>query len=100
MLLTDAQVQAVLLARVRRLAESGRAAEIRAAARLSLYDIADAIGSNASTVQRWESGERRPHGEQALRYAALLDALENDDEAAASSLVARKGCNGAPRDEA
>ena len=69
------------LARVRELAESGRAREIRLAARLSLYDIAGAIGSNASSVQRWEAGLRRPYGEQALRWLALLDALERQREA-------------------
>jgi transcriptional regulator with XRE-family HTH domain len=64
------------LVRVRDLAASGRARAIRLAAGLSLYDIAGAIGSTASSVQRWESGNRRPYGEPALRWCRLLDALE------------------------
>jgi DNA-binding transcriptional regulator YiaG len=75
--------QALSLARVRAMAQSGRAREIRLAAKLSLYDVAGAIGSNASSVQRWESGARRPYGAPALRYGSLLDALarqlENSD---------------------
>jgi transcriptional regulator with XRE-family HTH domain len=64
------------LVRVRKLAASGRARSIRLAAGLSLYDIAGAIGSTASTVQRWELGDRRAYGDAALRWCALLDALE------------------------
>ena len=73
---TDVVDEDVLtLARVRELAESGRAREVRLASRLSLYDVAGAIGSTASTIQRWESGLRRPYGVPAMRYGALLDAL-------------------------
>jgi DNA-binding transcriptional regulator YiaG len=71
------------LARVRELAESGRARSIRTAARLSLADVAGAIGSTASSVQRWENGARRPYGQAALRWCALLDALERQRESAA-----------------
>ena len=63
------------LAAVRELSRTGRARELRLAADLSLYEVARAIGVSAATVQRWEVGERRPHGEAALRYAALLEAL-------------------------
>jgi len=64
------------LVRVRELAASGEARRVRLAAGLSLYDIAGAIGSTASSVQRWESGNRRPYGEPALRWCRLLAALE------------------------
>jgi DNA-binding transcriptional regulator YiaG len=67
--------QTLSLARVRAMAQSGRAREIRLAAKLSLYDVAGAIGSNASSVQRWETGQRRPYGAAALRWTGLLDAL-------------------------
>jgi DNA-binding transcriptional regulator YiaG len=54
---------------------SGEARKIREAARLSLNDIARSVGTHYSTIARWESGERLPRGEAALRYAALLDRL-------------------------
>jgi transcriptional regulator with XRE-family HTH domain len=48
---------------------------IREAAGLSLADVAAACGADASTVFRWESGERRPSGERAVAYAAFLERL-------------------------
>lgn len=54
---------------------SGEARKIREAARLSLNDIARSVGTHYSTIGRWESGERLPRGEAALRYAALLERL-------------------------
>jgi transcriptional regulator with XRE-family HTH domain len=66
---------ALSLAAIRELASSGRARERRQQAGLSLYDVAAAIGVAAPTVHRWERGHRRPHGQAALRYAALMDAL-------------------------
>jgi transcriptional regulator with XRE-family HTH domain len=54
---------------------SGQAREIRKAARLTQSDIARSVGVTFSTLSRWESGERLPRGEAALRYAALLDRL-------------------------
>jgi transcriptional regulator with XRE-family HTH domain len=65
------------LVEVRALAKSGRALRIRTAAGLSLADVAGAIGTTAATVNRWERGERRPYGEPALRYGALLAALRD-----------------------
>jgi DNA-binding transcriptional regulator YiaG len=67
--------QLLELVTVRDMAKSGRALEIRTAAGLSLSDLAGAIGVAAPTVQRWEQGVRRPYGDAALRYGALLDAL-------------------------
>jgi transcriptional regulator with XRE-family HTH domain len=63
------------LIRVRAMAASGRAREIRLAARLNLSEVANATGVTATTVYRWEKGERTPTGEPALRYGALLDQL-------------------------
>jgi len=63
------------LAEVRALAKSGRAREIRVDSALSLADVAGAIGVTAPTVQRWEKGLRKPFGQAALRYGALLDVL-------------------------
>lgn len=64
------------LVNVRAIARSGRAREIRVAAGLSLADVAGAIGVAAGTVQRWENGLRKPYGAPALRYGALLGALD------------------------
>lgn len=63
------------LTRTRDLARSGSARAIRLAAGLSLNEVGTAVGVAESTVFRWERGERAPHGEPALRYGALLDAL-------------------------
>jgi DNA-binding transcriptional regulator YiaG len=63
------------LVEVRALARSGRAKEIRVASALSLAEIARAIGTTAATIHRWENAARKPYGELALRYGALLDAL-------------------------
>jgi DNA-binding transcriptional regulator YiaG len=60
---------------LRELTTSGKAREIREAARLTESEIARSVGTHYSTVSRWESGQRLPRGEAALRYAALLDRL-------------------------
>ena len=65
------------LAEVRALIESGRARELRLQARLSLSEVADAADVGVSTVARWEAADRRPRGEPALRYLAVLQRLEH-----------------------
>ena len=69
------EAQLLDLVDVRAIARSGRAREIRLVSALSLADVARAVGTSAPTIYRWENGHRRPCGEQALRYGALLDAL-------------------------
>jgi len=67
------------LARVRRLAKSGAARAIRIGAGLSLAELGSSVGPDGvgpATVHRWETGQRSPHGEQALAYAAALAVLE------------------------
>jgi transcriptional regulator with XRE-family HTH domain len=66
---------ALTLARVRSLATSGKAREIRAASRLSLREVAASVGVSAAAVCRWELGQQAPERKAALRWAALLDAL-------------------------
>ncbi|WP_030726318.1 helix-turn-helix domain-containing protein [Streptomyces sp. NRRL S-237] len=63
------------LAQVRADAASGAAMRTRAAARLSLSEIADLCGVDPSTVWRWERGKRSPRGEAALAYARVLEDL-------------------------
>jgi len=67
------------LARARRLAKSGAARAIRIGAGLSLAELGSNVGPDGvgpATVQRWETGQRAPHGELALAYAAALDVLQ------------------------
>ena len=63
------------ISRVRSLASSGLAKDIRIRASLSQAEIADALGVDRSTVHRWEVGERSPRGPAALRYGELLAGL-------------------------
>lgn len=65
------------LAQVRALASSGAARSVRLAAGLSLGEVARTLGVSPSTILRWETGERSPRGELALRYTDLLDRLLN-----------------------
>jgi DNA-binding transcriptional regulator YiaG len=64
------------LVRVRRLTRSGEAREIRERARLSQQEIATALGVSAAAIHFWETNERRPRGEAALRYGELLQSLD------------------------
>lgn len=67
---------AVSLSQIRALARSGMAKSVRLAAGLSLQEVAEAIGAGGpSTIHRWENGDRRPHGEVAVRYLQLVDEL-------------------------
>jgi DNA-binding transcriptional regulator YiaG len=68
-------MDALQLTRIRRLCSNGAARAIREAAGLSLSEAAAGADVNRITIHRWETSERRPHGEAALRYLALLDQL-------------------------
>jgi DNA-binding transcriptional regulator YiaG len=70
------------LVRVRDLAQRGQARRIRLRAGLSLAEVADPVGVTPAAVYRWEVGDRRPRGEAALRYLALLDELTGTKEPA------------------
>ena len=54
----------------------GSAREIRKKAGLTLVDVANALGVSATTVGRWESGQRVPRLAPASRYIRLLAELE------------------------
>lgn len=71
------QLDVVSLARARDLARSGAARSIRLAAGLSLGEVGRALGCPASTILRWERGDRLPRGDLAIRWAELLQALIN-----------------------
>lgn len=57
---------------IRELAAAGRLRELREQRRLSLRDIAGAIGVTASTVLRWEQRTRVPSSRAALRLALIF----------------------------
>jgi transcriptional regulator with XRE-family HTH domain len=65
------------VARVRELIRSGKARRIRLDARLSLTEVAAALGVSGAAVARWESLERLPRRDVALRYMDLLDQLSH-----------------------
>ncbi len=60
---------------LRRALADGTARGLRERAGLSLSDVAGPAGVTAATISRWESGRRAPRLPQALRYAAVLKAL-------------------------
>lgn len=70
------------LQRLRQRTTSGEARRIRQLARLSLDDVATDIGTDASSISRWERAESLPRGEAAIRYARLLDRLDAANTAA------------------
>jgi DNA-binding transcriptional regulator YiaG len=71
---TSDRVIAISLAR--RLVAAGIARQLRVGADLSLAEVGRAIGCEATTVRRWEIGERRLEaGDLAIRYADLLARL-------------------------
>jgi DNA-binding transcriptional regulator YiaG len=78
-----ATTSAERLARARHIAASGEARRCRQQAGVTLHEIAEDLGVNTMTVWRWENGKRRPRGEAALKYVALIDKLAAYGETAA-----------------
>jgi DNA-binding transcriptional regulator YiaG len=72
---TDCIDDAVQLADLRRMCATGEARRIRLDARLTVPEIARAVGVSHPSIYRWESGRRTPTGTAARRYGALLVAL-------------------------
>ena len=82
----DGISQVEALARLRVMCATGDATRVRTAARVTGAEAARACGSNRQTLYRWEHGEARPTGPEALAYLRLLDrlaALTADTEPAA-----------------
>lgn len=71
----------VRLADMRDLAKSGEARRLRISAGLSLGEVARELRVAVPTVLRWETGERKPRGKAALRYAQLLEQLAEREQA-------------------
>ncbi len=68
----------VLLATARTYSATGQGRSIRIRARLSQRDIARAIGSTEPVICRWETGQRMPSGEAAVKWAELLNQIEEE----------------------
>jgi len=62
---------------VRALFANGKAREQRVIRRITLQELADAVGASTSTVHRWENGRGMPRGATALRLAEILDLTAN-----------------------
>ncbi|MEU9264590.1 helix-turn-helix transcriptional regulator [Streptomyces sp. NPDC048251] len=69
---------------VRALVADGKARDQRKLRRLSLKEVADAIGTSRSTVHRWETGATVPSASNALQWADALgiEAAKTVDRAA------------------
>jgi DNA-binding transcriptional regulator YiaG len=68
--------ETLTVAQVRSDLRSGRARAIRERARLSQADVARALGTDAPTVSRWETGQCPPRRNYALKLARLLWELD------------------------
>ena len=66
---------AVEIARVRQMARTGRAKEIRTRAGLTIVDLAEALDVSTTTIFRWERALCSPRADAALRYGRLLTDL-------------------------
>lgn len=73
----DAASHALLIAEGRQYATTGAGRMIRQAADLTLAEIATACQTDAAAVYRWETGEHRPRGEFAARYALIIRSLRD-----------------------
>ncbi|WP_084701037.1 helix-turn-helix domain-containing protein [Streptacidiphilus anmyonensis] len=80
-----AQAHALRLVEVRAALSSGEAQRLRAAAQLSISEVANECGVDQSTVWRWEKGIRKPRGIAAIRYGALIAALREHFSAPAEA---------------
>ena len=58
--------------------KSGKAAQIRQAACLSRSEMALLVGVTENCLYRWESGDRHPYPELAIRYLDVLEKLAGE----------------------
>jgi transcriptional regulator with XRE-family HTH domain len=71
------KAELLLLSKARHFAASGEGAHIRERAGLHQTDVARTAQVRPSTISRWESGQRKPHGKGAIRWARLLETLKH-----------------------
>ncbi len=70
----DRRIELMVAAYRHAMTGSGR--QIRHGCGLTLDVIAGSVGVTESTLSRWETGQRRPTGESAIRWADLLESLQ------------------------
>ena len=69
---------AIRISRMRKLCANGGARQLRKDARLSMQEVADALGCTTAAVSSWEIGFRSPRGLLGRRYAELLERLAEE----------------------
>jgi DNA-binding transcriptional regulator YiaG len=67
--------ETVEIAKLRAFIDSGAAKALRVRRNLSFRETAGPVGVSPSTILRWETGERSPRGDAALRYWRFLQEL-------------------------
>jgi DNA-binding transcriptional regulator YiaG len=68
--------QLVLLGVAARRAKDGSGRRIREQAKVPMRFVAQNVGVKEATISRWETGQRQPRGDAAIKWALLLDELE------------------------
>lgn len=83
--ITRDQSRVLALARAKRYAQTGEGRRIRLEHDLSLGELAGGVGVGITTIHRWEKGQNVPHGDAAVRWVELLEALAAADPLPAES---------------
>lgn len=63
-------------ARARAMAASGEARKLRLAAHVTLAELADEVGVTLMAIYFWETQQRCPSGDNAVRYFQALTKLQ------------------------
>jgi DNA-binding transcriptional regulator YiaG len=69
-------LQALIRSRV--MVRDGRGRAVREQAGLSLRDVAQAVGVDAATLSRWETGRSMPRRAAAARWVEACNAIERE----------------------
>jgi DNA-binding transcriptional regulator YiaG len=64
------------ISRARSLAASGEGRSKREGVSVTMRELASAIGVDAATLSRWETGTTAPRGPAAIRWLDALETLE------------------------
>lgn len=64
-----------LISAARQLAETGHGKRLRESVRITVRELAEAIGVDAATLSRWEHGQSVPRAAAALRWVTALNEL-------------------------